>query len=473
MKTSASVLGLIVAATSVAQWSARPLNETGVILGVAPDIQVGADSQTNRAKYWQNTPESITDLHPAGYANSIAYAAAGGFQGGTADLNGWDHAGLWQGSAGSWIDLHPSNATSSELAAMHGDWAVGRVLFDKDYHAYAWQGISKEIDLHPAGASYSAANATYGGRHGGGFVLDDVGMACIFDTNPKSITILHPSSAVSSTVLAMHGSVQVGLVVLDTPTRAALWRGTAESWVDLYPGELHVASIARGVSDGIQVGRYGNEAAMWSGSAGSYESLDAFLPTEMLSSEAFAVVRDVDRVTVAGRAFWAAPIGTSPMKPYIWVSRYESPEAFSIFRGLAVTGGLPEITESDDSRMIVRPGPVFTTGEAPVQVVVEGTSLVEEPSSLGFSCESAVSFSLGTRIIQLFNFRTGSFEMVDTRSTTSGDSVVNVSIRVEPERFVEAGTRKMRARMTFRPNAPVLSYPWQARLDLARFRLPG
>ena len=473
MRTTSLVFVLLVVASVRAQWTAIKLSDSGVTLGVGAGVQVGATYQVNHALIWQGSPQSGVDIHPAGYASSIAYGVDNGFQGGSAVLNGFNHAGLWNGTSASWTDLHPTHADGSEIVSLQNGWGVGNISFGNIRHAYAWHGTTTQIDLHPKNASSSIAMATHGGLHGGAVTVDGVTMACIFDTDPKNLTILNPTGAISSAVRAVHGDYQGGAVSLVPGLyRASLWYGTAESWVDLHPGPPNLSSHVNGAWDGIQVGRLGRDAAVWNHSASSFENLGEFLPISYDASEAFSVVRDGDTVVVGGRASQPLHLG-SPFQAYIWVTRYESPEAFFLFRGVALAGGLTELAESDNLRLVVRPGIVFSTGEPPVQLVVEGTSIVAVPNSLGFTVESSVSFGGGTQTIQLFNFDTDSYETVDSRSTTTVDSTTNVSLRTFPERFVQEGTQKMRAKIMVKANGPVFAYPWQARIDLARFRLPG
>ncbi|MDQ2986040.1 MAG: hypothetical protein M3R13_04885 [Armatimonadota bacterium] len=413
----------------------------------------------------------MLDIHPAGYETSVAYCAFGGVQGGWAKLNGYARAGIWTGTSASWIDLHPAKATESTIQDMHDGWAAGYTgEYDVSSRAHAWFGTTQQLDLHPVSAETSVADATFAGRHGGSYNAGSGNRACIFDVDPKSITTVHPPQALQSAIRGMYEEVQVGWVELEpNRRRAAMWSGSAASWIDLHPGPFQETSVAYSAIDGIQVGKYRDQAAVWNGSAQSHEGLHGFLDPSYVKSDAWTVSRQGDRMIVGGDAWTSSNI----LEPFLWISRYESPESLSLFRGTLVSGGLSELAESDDTKLIVRPGIVFSTTEPPVQVVIEGTASDQNPDSLGFSLEASVSFGVGDQAIQLYNFDSDRYETVDLRGTTTLDRVTNVSIRSDAQRFVEFGTNKMRARVTFKPTAPMFSYPWQARIDLARFRLPG
>ncbi len=102
----------------------------------------------------------------------------------------------------------------------------------------------------------------------------------------------------TSQAYGVHAGQQVGIVVLNGETRAALWSGTPGSFVDLAPMNVPdlFASAALGVNNGTQVGyiavvdKKGDDfsyAAMWSGSAASYVNLhpDGFEQSRALCAQ--------------------------------------------------------------------------------------------------------------------------------------------------------------------------------------------
>jgi hypothetical protein len=65
-----------------------------------------------------------------------------------------------------------------------------------------------------------------------------------------------------------------------------------------------------------------------------------------------------------------------------------------MFRGAVVSGGLADLSESDDQRLILRPGLVFASAEAPIQVDFVLTAPIgfHDPDSFGSTLESSVTF---------------------------------------------------------------------------------
>jgi hypothetical protein len=99
---------------------------------------------------------------------------------------------------------------------------------------------------------------------------------------------LHPADAYMSNAKAASGSQQVGWVALGSwaDLHAGLWTGSADSWVDLNPGGSSW-SYAEDVSDGQQVGaaRFDGRfhAGMWSGTAESWVDLHPQGSTESVA----------------------------------------------------------------------------------------------------------------------------------------------------------------------------------------------
>lgn len=140
-------------------------------------------------------------------------------------------------------------------------------------------------------------------------------------------------------------------------------------------------------------------------------------------------------------------------------------ESLTVVRGLALGGDLTSTYFSDDERFRMRPHIVLSQAEAPVQLVAETTVPLSNPSELRVALEAGVNVSNIVQEIQLYNFTTGEYETVDSRPATQGDSLVNVSISTNPGRFIQSGTRVVRAKLLWRPQGLVLFYPWEVGVD--------
>jgi len=140
----------------------------------------------------------------------------------------------------------------------------------------------------------------------------------------------------------------------------------------------------------------------------------------------------------------------------------------TVIRGAIDSGDPDSLLYPDDNRFTFRPGIVFSTGQSPVELVVEGPSPVLTPTRLEFGIEFHSTAGSIRQTIEMYNFDSSAYEIVDTRSSTLSDSVVVIAINADPGRFVSpAGL--MRTRLSYRATGPVFAYPWRTRLDHVRW----
>ena len=145
------------------------------------------------------------------------------------------------------------------------------------------------------------------------------------------------------------------------------------------------------------------------------------------------------------------------------------PNDFNVSPGVITGGGLASLQESDDERLQMRPGIVFSTLQAPISLFVETTSPFANPVSFDLKVESqATSASIQQTIA--VEKDDGSYEVFDTRNLTTSDGTVTVSITSNVSDYIRNdGT--IRARVNFRAIGPVFAYPWFARVDQTLFSI--
>ncbi len=149
-----------------------------------------------------------------------------------------------------------------------------------------------------------------------------------------------------------------------------------------------------------------------------------------------------------------------------------TPDTVTVNIGSVNSGGVAELTDSDDQYLVL--DPVFLTFRYQLEYTVDATSPTDTPSALEFNYESRTSNFVGTVEceIELFDYVSGSFESVDSRLSSSTDIVVTVVTTGDPARFVQAGTGAMQARISYQNSLPfwVLSaqnlyLPYRVRAD--------
>lgn len=147
------------------------------------------------------------------------------------------------------------------------------------------------------------------------------------------------------------------------------------------------------------------------------------------------------------------------------------PTDLTVIRGLIVSGGLPDLFASDDSYLAVQQGITQDPDEPPVWLELTSTSPTDIPTEMTFVLEAKVNTPAVTQTISLYNYDTGEFEEVDSRPSTMGDSVVEVSVDGDPARFVNSETGEIKAELTWMPGPLVIVYPWMVSIDQAIWRI--
>ncbi len=148
------------------------------------------------------------------------------------------------------------------------------------------------------------------------------------------------------------------------------------------------------------------------------------------------------------------------------------PDAVSIVLGTGNSGGIAELTESDNQYLVL--DPEFLNFRYQLEFTVDATSPSETPGALEFSYESRTFSFVGAVVqnLELYNYDTAQFETVDSGLSAATDTVVSVTPSGDPTRFVEAGTAAMQARIRYENAFPFwvfstqnLYLPYRVRAD--------
>jgi hypothetical protein len=264
---------------------------TSSVFGAAPGVSGGSGQQAGfyrtsssaqRACIWSGTAASHVNLHPAGAGAgaSECNATDGVQQVGYATVSSGSRASLWTGTAASWINLNPAGATLSNAYAVQGGVQGGIARVNNLTRASIWTGTAASwIDLSPPGSTLSSVNAIDGNQQGGYAIIGNQ-HAVLWTGTVASMIDLHPPSANGPTsgINAMKGGMQVGFATNDGTSRASVWIGTPESWINLHdvlpPGVFgnSVATAIEIVGDVAYVTGYArrsinnmDEAVLWTG----------------------------------------------------------------------------------------------------------------------------------------------------------------------------------------------------------------
>lgn len=146
------------------------------------------------------------------------------------------------------------------------------------------------------------------------------------------------------------------------------------------------------------------------------------------------------------------------------------PSSFTITRGALTSGGLPDLFFSDNSYVNVEARRATEIAAASVEIEVVGTSPISSPAELKFIVEAGQSGDPVRQRIELFNYVGGFWEPVDERNAPFADTTFVVTISSNAARFVQPGTRQMKARVGYHDRG--VTFPaWGARYDMTKWEV--
>jgi hypothetical protein len=303
-----AVLTLITSAAH-AQWAITNLHPAGATassanaIGPSPGgIQEGGAvtiANASHAALWSGSAASFVDLHPNGATSSGVYGVSAGQQVGAATVFNTTLPTAWSGTAASTqflSTLDPGVAYCVSNGMIGGDYTSGSAVI-----ACHWIGTTRTVD-NGGSVVLGVDNPNRVGWVRTGSFPFYGSNALIWIGSSTSSTSLHPAGAYNSSATAVGGNQQVGRVSLSQfgQNHAALWTGSAASFVDLHPSPA-TASECLAVSNGVQVGDVMlidpndpnmnsiSRAALWTGTAASFVNLHSFLPSNYYYSTAYGV----------------------------------------------------------------------------------------------------------------------------------------------------------------------------------------
>jgi WD40 repeat protein len=142
--------------------------------------------------------------------------------------------------------------------------------------------------------------------------------------------------------------------------------------------------------------------------------------------------------------------------------------SLEIIRGNVASGGLADIQDADDQRLVIRPGLVFFSGQPPIEIEVDSRTDQQDANIIEMGIESSGDTHV-LQTIMLFDFELKTWTEVGAGEVSQIDDLKVVDVE-EAHRFIQDGTGKVRAKFRYSSTGPRFTYPWFARIDYARWR---
>ena len=139
--------------------------------------------------------------------------------------------------------------------------------------------------------------------------------------------------------------------------------------------------------------------------------------------------------------------------------------SFEVTRGVLAGGDLESLAESDDQHLVVRALRPTDISANSAEIEVTATVDNENPTELRFIFEGSTTGDPTEQLIEMFNYDSGAWELVDQRESPATDETVLISVEKDPARFIEDGTGEVKARVGYR-DLGVTFLGWVGRFDL-------
>lgn len=145
----------------------------------------------------------------------------------------------------------------------------------------------------------------------------------------------------------------------------------------------------------------------------------------------------------------------------------EAPESGTVEFGGLSSGSLSNLGASDNSYAVFEMGSP-STGDPHIIVRVEG-NVGGGVTELCFEVESRTTDSATTQKIELYNYDSGQYVVLDSRACTTTDRTIHVTVprNLDPDRFID-GSGNVKARIKFYDAGS--SSEWLAYMDMARWK---
>ena len=146
-----------------------------------------------------------------------------------------------------------------------------------------------------------------------------------------------------------------------------------------------------------------------------------------------------------------------------------TPNILSSTSGQIAAGELGDVVDSDDQYLEYYPDLPGQGNPFPISLEFS-TFLGDMPSSeLNLTFESGSNTPGLTQILEVLNWGTGQFEIVQSGASDVSDATVSISLSNSINSFVNGPNNEIKIRSRWVSTSPVIFYPWKIRVDQVVF----
>jgi len=143
------------------------------------------------------------------------------------------------------------------------------------------------------------------------------------------------------------------------------------------------------------------------------------------------------------------------------------PGSYTYEPGTAVSGGLTDLWDSDDLRLVAGPGVVLSSQQSPLRVVLTSTATSPSATQVAMIIEAKATSANIRQVIEFYNYTTNTWVQGDQRQISTTESTIQVVAPGTPTQYIQTGSRQIKTRLSYKQTGPVLSFPWRISWDRA------
>jgi len=141
------------------------------------------------------------------------------------------------------------------------------------------------------------------------------------------------------------------------------------------------------------------------------------------------------------------------------------PGSFTYEAGTAVSGGLTDLWDNDNLYLVGGPGVVLSTQQSPLRLVLTSTATSTSVTQVAMQIEAKSTSSSIRQVVEFFNYTTNAWVQGDARQMSTTETSIQVVAPGTPTEYIQAGSRQIRTRLSYKQTGPILAYPWRISWD--------
>ena len=159
------------------------------------------------------------------------------------------------------------------------------------------------------------------------------------------------------------------------------------------------------------------------------------------------------------------------LDPSAALTRNIIPGAFAVGPGLWVSGGLAEMASSDDQYFVMRRNLAQDEVGEEIELKLDGVAPSETPNAFSFLFESRAPYIGIQQRVWLWDWVASQYVLSDTRTLPTTDTAITVTPTGNLSRFVQVGTKAVRAKITLSNVQADTVVEYVIRVDRAVWRI--